>query len=105
MQTYPVLKQAPRHEDVLESEGIAPHILTSALDGGERSASHPDYFTPEEVAWGASWTGGWVGPRAGMEAMTNGKESPYRNSNPRSSSPWHNHCADWAIPAPTIYKF
>jgi hypothetical protein len=39
--------QAPRHEDVCGSEGIAPSFLTSALDGGEWSASRHFCFTLE----------------------------------------------------------
>jgi hypothetical protein len=39
------------------------HIfLTSALVGGEWSASRPCRFTP-----GTHLTGGWVGPRAGLD--------------------------------------
>jgi hypothetical protein len=43
---------------------VAPAILTSALDGGEWSASRPSRFTPGETAAGNHWIGGWVGPRA-----------------------------------------
>jgi hypothetical protein len=35
-------------EDMWETEGIPPPFLTSALNGGERSASCPGRFTPEE---------------------------------------------------------
>jgi hypothetical protein len=46
------------------------HIfLTSALAGGEWSASHPGRFTPFEIVTGTHWIGGWVGPRAGLEDM------------------------------------
>jgi hypothetical protein len=46
------------------------HIfLTSALVGGEWSASHPDRFPCGEIAHGIHWIGGWVGPRAGFEAV------------------------------------
>jgi hypothetical protein len=38
MKMYPVLNLAPCHEDVFESGGTAPHVLTSALDGGRWSA-------------------------------------------------------------------
>jgi hypothetical protein len=41
--------------------------LTSALDGGEWSASYPGRYTPEERASGTHWIGGWVGPRAGVD--------------------------------------
>jgi hypothetical protein len=44
-------------------------FLTSALDGGEWSASHHGRFTPRERAPGTHWIGGWVGPRAGLDAV------------------------------------
>jgi hypothetical protein len=48
-------------------------FLTSALEGGEWSASRPGpRFTPGERAPGTHCTGGWVGPRAGMD--TEGRE-------------------------------
>jgi hypothetical protein len=37
------------------------HSLTSVLDGGEWSVSHPGRFTPRERAPGSHWIGGWVG--------------------------------------------
>jgi hypothetical protein len=44
------------------------HIfLTSALVGGEWSASHHGCFTPREMAPGTHWIGGWVDPRAGLD--------------------------------------
>jgi hypothetical protein len=64
------------------------HYFTSALDGGERSASFPYRFTPRERATGIHWLGGWVDPRAGLEAVMKGKVPRlYRDSNHRSSSP------------------
>jgi hypothetical protein len=45
------------------------HIfLTSALFGGEWSASRPGRFTPREGGPGTHWIG-WVGPRAGLDNM------------------------------------
>jgi hypothetical protein len=41
--------------------------LTSALVGGEWSASRPNRFTPGERALGTHWIDGWVGPRAGLD--------------------------------------
>jgi hypothetical protein len=38
------------------------HSLTSALDGGEWSASRPARFIPREREPGTHWIGGWVGP-------------------------------------------
>jgi hypothetical protein len=37
---------------------------TSAIDGGECSDSHPGRFTP-----GTHWIVGWVGLRAGLDAV------------------------------------
>jgi hypothetical protein len=45
------------------------HSLTSALDGGEWSASRPGRFTPRERAPGTHWIGGWVGPRAVLDEL------------------------------------
>jgi hypothetical protein len=42
-------------------------ILTSALAGGEWSASRPCRLTPGERVPGTHWIGGWVGPRAGLD--------------------------------------
>jgi hypothetical protein len=44
-------------------------FLTSALVGGEWSASRPYRLTPGERARGTHWIGGWVGTRAGMDAV------------------------------------
>jgi len=43
--------------------------LTSALDKGEWSASRPGRFTSRERAPGTHWIGGWVDPRAGLDAV------------------------------------
>jgi hypothetical protein len=49
-------------------------FTTSALDGGEWSASRPGRaFTPGERTPGTHWTGGWVGPRAGLDTEDRGK--------------------------------
>jgi hypothetical protein len=45
------------------------HSSTSALDGGERSASRPGRFTPRERDPGTHWIGGRVGPRAVLDAV------------------------------------
>jgi hypothetical protein len=50
--------------------GVEAYIhafLTSALDGGEWSASRLGRFAPRERAPGTHWTGGWVGSRAGLD--------------------------------------
>jgi hypothetical protein len=61
------------------------HSLTLALDGGEWSASRPGHFTPRESAPGTHWIGGWVGPRAVLDAVVKIKlPSLRRESNPRT---------------------
>jgi hypothetical protein len=49
---------------------VLRHIfLTSALAGGEWSASRPCHFTPVERVPGAHWIRGWVDPRAGLDDL------------------------------------
>jgi hypothetical protein len=61
---------APRREGVLgEWKYSSTYSLTAALDGGEWSASRPGRFIPRERAPGTSCWGGWVGPRAGLDAV------------------------------------
>jgi len=61
--------------------------LTSTLDGVEWSALRPCRFIPRERSPGSHWIGGWVSPRAGLDAVVQRKIlSPSRHSNPRSSS-------------------
>jgi hypothetical protein len=50
-------------------------FLTSALDGDEWSASRPRHFTCGERAPGAYRIGGWVGPRASLDAEAKRKKS------------------------------
>jgi hypothetical protein len=93
---------APRHEGVLGNGGIAPLTLTSALDGGEWSASRPGRFTPKERASGTHWIGGWVGPRAVLDGVVKRKiPSTRRESNPRTPivQPVAQCYTDWAITA------
>jgi hypothetical protein len=47
---------------------MVPPFLTSALDD-EWSGSSPGRFTPEEKAPGTHWIGGWMGPRASLDAV------------------------------------
>jgi hypothetical protein len=67
------------------SGDIAPFIVTSALDGGEMSASRPGRFTPKERAPGTHWIRCWAGPRAVLDAVVRRKiPSPRRESNSRT---------------------
>jgi hypothetical protein len=44
-------------------------FLTSALVGGEWSASRPGCFIPGERAPGTHWIGGWGGPRVSLDDL------------------------------------
>jgi hypothetical protein len=57
------------HEGVWGSGCIDPHVLSSALAGGEWSTSRPGRFTPGERAPGTHWIGGCVDPRAGLNDL------------------------------------
>jgi hypothetical protein len=57
------------------------HSLSSALDGGEWPDSRPGRFTPMERSRDTYWIGGWVGPRAVLDAVVKRKiPSPRRES-------------------------
>jgi hypothetical protein len=45
------------------------NIVISALDRGEWSASRPGRFTPGERVPDTYWIGGWMFPRAGLDAV------------------------------------
>jgi hypothetical protein len=60
-------------------------LLPSTLDRGEWSTSRLGRFTPKERAPGTHWTGVYVGPRAGVIAVTR-KSLPLPGIEPRSSS-------------------
>jgi len=44
-------------------------LLTSVTDGSEWSALRVDPFTSDVRTTGTNWIGGWVGPRAGPDAV------------------------------------
>jgi hypothetical protein len=61
----------------------APQFLTTALVGGEWSASGPGRFAPRRRAPGTHWTRGWMGPGAGVDAVEKRQiYFPCRESNP-----------------------
>jgi hypothetical protein len=58
-----------KHYAMKAYEGVDVQIhifLTSALDGGEWSASRPGSFTPGERAPATHLIGSWVDPKAGL---------------------------------------
>jgi hypothetical protein len=85
---------------------VLHHVfLASALDRGKWSASRPGRFTIGERLTGTHSIGGWLEPRAGLDAMA--KEyniCSFRESNPpsSSSSPYLSHYTVRATPAPVI---
>jgi hypothetical protein len=89
---------APRHDGVLgEWRYSSTHSLTSALDGGEWSASRPGRFTSRKRSPGTQWIGGWVGPRAILDAVVKRKiPSSRRESNSRTPivQPVAQRCTD-----------
>jgi hypothetical protein len=90
-------------ESYWESGGIAPRILISALDEGEWLASRPAGFTPTGRAPGTHWIGGWVGPRAGMDALV--KKFPAHAGTRTSDHPARSLVLyHWANPAPGYYS-
>jgi hypothetical protein len=88
------------------SGGISStHSLTSALDGGECSASRPGRFTPREEAAGIHCIGGWMGPRAVLDAVSKRKiPSSRRESNHRTPivQAVAQRYIHWAITALTV---
>jgi hypothetical protein len=67
------------------SGGITPRILDPGTYGGEWLASCPGRFTSRERALGTYWIGGWVGPRAVLDAVVKRKiPIPRRESNLRT---------------------
>jgi hypothetical protein len=49
------------------------HSLTSTLGGSDWSALRPGRFTPREKAPATPWVGGWVGPKADLDAVVKRK--------------------------------
>jgi hypothetical protein len=67
---------------VTGSVSVLGFNFLQALEGGEGSASRPDRFLPRERP-STHCTGGWVGPRAGLDRC--GKSRPHRDSIPGPS--------------------
>jgi hypothetical protein len=88
------------------SGGIAPRIVWPLTSGGEWSASRPGRFIPRERAPGTHSIGGWVGPRAVLDAVVKRKiPSPRRESKPRTPivQPVAQRYTDWAITAHSTF--
>jgi hypothetical protein len=64
-----LINYASSNEDVMGSGGIAPSFSIAVLDRDDWSASRPGCFVSGEIAPGTHCIGGWVGPRAGLDAV------------------------------------
>jgi hypothetical protein len=79
--------------------------LPSFLDLGTRwrwvVSFTPQPLYPKERTPGTQWIGGWVGPRAVLDAVKRKIPSPRRQSNPRTPiiQPVAQRYTDWAITA------
>jgi hypothetical protein len=69
-----LINEALYHYNIWGSGGIAPPFLTSTLVGSEWSASCPSACTPGETAPVTHWIGGWLGPRASLDTVEQGKK-------------------------------
>jgi hypothetical protein len=56
-------------EGVLGSGDIAQAFSTAVLEGDEWSVSYRDSFNRRERTPGIHWIGGWMSPRAGLDAV------------------------------------
>jgi hypothetical protein len=77
-------------------------FLTSALVGGQWSASRTGRFIPWERARGTHWRGGWMDHRAGLDNVENRTflTLPDSNSHPTVVQAVASRYTDCAIPAP-----
>jgi hypothetical protein len=51
-------------------EYTSTRSFTSEMYGDEWSATHPCRFTPRKRTPGIHWIGGWMGPAAGLDAVS-----------------------------------
>jgi hypothetical protein len=71
------------HEDVLGSGDIARRILNLGTRWRWLASFTPQALYPGERAPGTHWIGGWVGPRAGLNAVAKRNNTyHYRESKP-----------------------
>jgi hypothetical protein len=78
-----------KHYAVKTYGGVDVNIhvfMPSALGRGEWSVSRRGRFTPRERTPGTHWIGGWVCPRAGLNAVKRRIFCPCWESNPNSSA-------------------
>ena len=79
---------------------LYPFLGPSALDGGGGSAPRPGRLYPRERP-GTHCTGGWVGPRAGLDGP---KISSQPGFDPRTVQPVVSRYTDWATRPTTRFN-
>jgi hypothetical protein len=78
---------------------IAPPFFISALDGVGSSASLPSRYTPRDMAALTHWTGGWVGPSVGLDAVEQEKSLATASNRAPAVQSVARHYTNWVIPA------
>ena len=69
--------------------------MTAALEGGEWSASRPGRTLPPGERPSTHCTGGWVGPRAGLDGRKKNPSPP--GFDPGTSNPLVSCYTDWVL--------
>ena len=75
-------------------------FMTTALEGGEGSASRPGRSLPPGKTWYPFYRG-WMGSRVGLDRC--GKSRPTPGFDPQTVQPVASRYTDWAIPAHSHY--
>jgi hypothetical protein len=73
---------------------IAPCILDLGIRWRWAIASRPGRFTPREGSLGTHWLGGWVGPRAVLDAVVMCRSKIYNFKIPAKKTKFY-HCVVW----------
>lgn len=81
-----MFNQVPQCGDVWKSGDVAPCRHDLALNEGECSELHLGSVTSGEGARGKYWTGGWVGPGAGLDAAD--RTNIFAPAGNRNLIPW-----------------
>jgi hypothetical protein len=95
-----VLEYSPLHDGVWRSGCTIPRSLNlgTMWRWGVSFTLRPIYLRRKNPA--VLWIGGWVSPRAGLDAVAKRRIPALPGIEPRLSSPRPSHYIDWAIQAP-----
>jgi hypothetical protein len=73
------------------------HVLTFTLTAGEWSASRIGHFNPQKKSHDTHWSGGWEGPRFGLDDM----EKNTDHTGTQIPAPWS--CRPQSVTTPKCY--